>query len=90
VAALTSPSAAAALEGPGEPEDLLLEPLALFKELNATRGSSGFGMGPITWQEMDAFGRVRGFPMAGWEVQLVRQMDEAMLVAAAKQAAPKE
>lgn len=86
MAAQTSPSAAAALEGPGEPDELLTEPLALFNELHASRTSNGFGMNPISWVEIEAYGRVRGLALTGWEVALVRRMDAALMDAVAKRA----
>lgn len=47
-----------------------------FMELCATRHDSN----PITFTEMDAFFRMRGYRPKGWEVDTIRSLDLAWLV----------
>jgi hypothetical protein len=50
-----------------------------FKELHASRCSSGFGPMRITFTEIDAYGRVTGAQFKPWEVEAVRRADRAFM-----------
>lgn len=44
------------------------------------RISAGFaGPNPVGWQDLDAFVRQTGFPLAPWEVEIVEAIDDAFL-----------
>lgn len=68
------------MEGPPIPEGA--EGLwRLFSRLNVTRTSNGFGPNPISYSEIEAMSRTTGIPVSSWEVDVIRQMDMAFLVA---------
>lgn len=50
--------------------------------LDAGRGSSGFGANPLSWAEIEAFGRVHGVQMSGLEIGWLRALDAASIAAA--------
>lgn len=50
-----------------------------FLELHGGRTSNGFGVNPIGWLELDAWSRLTGRRLAGWEVQAIRDLDRAFL-----------
>lgn len=51
-----------------------------FGELSRTRGG-GWGPGPITYLEIDAWARLTSNSPEPWEVALIRKLDTAWLVA---------
>lgn len=46
-----------------------------FLQLHASRGFTGMGPAPITYQDMDSFLRVTGATFEPWEVDVVRRAD---------------
>lgn len=50
----------------------------VFRELHCTR-AGGFGPGPITYTEIEAYMRVMCTPLLPWEIQALRQVDNAYL-----------
>lgn len=54
----------------------------IFLDLNATRGSNGFGPLPIAYSEIEAWSRLRREPVRPFEIDIIRALDEAMLKAA--------
>jgi hypothetical protein len=54
----------------------------IFLDLNATRGSSGFGPLPIAYSEIESWSRLRREPVRSFELDIIRALDEAMLKAA--------
>lgn len=53
-----------------------------FVRLSSARTSAGFGPNPITYTEIDAYCR-RVENLKGWEIEIVRDLDDAFLAAAA-------
>lgn len=51
----------------------------MFNELHACRGSNGFGPNRITYTDIDAFQRVTGTRLKGWELEAIRRADRAYL-----------
>jgi hypothetical protein len=52
---------------------------AVFNELHSARGSNGMGPNQIGFVEIDAYQRVTGIRLAGWEIAAVRLADLAFL-----------
>lgn len=57
----------------------------IFLDLNATRGSNGFGPLPIAYSEIAAWSSLRE-PVRPFELDIIRALDEAMLKAATERA----
>lgn len=60
-----------------------------FLELHRTRPSSGFGSSAITFGEMDAWQRLKRMPFEAWEVDAIRELDDAWLEVTADASATK-
>lgn len=58
-----------------------------FLELNRTRPSSGFGASAIPFAEMDAWQRLKRMPFEAWEVDAIRELDDAWLESQAESTA---
>lgn len=54
-----------------------------FGRLSNRRGSNGFSVCPITWPEIDAFVRNARFPLAGWEIETIEELDDLFRAARA-------
>lgn len=68
----------ALLDAPLLPEGC--EPLwAAFRELHSCRANYGLGPSRITYTDLDAFQRVTGFLLAGWEVAAIHRADAEYL-----------
>lgn len=50
-----------------------------FLELDAARGSSGFGPSPIGYSEIEAWARLTGRLLLPWEVLTLRHLDACRL-----------
>jgi hypothetical protein len=50
-----------------------------FLELHGSRGSTGWGAARITFQDMKAWGDLRGTHLQPWEIDLVRKCDDLWL-----------
>jgi hypothetical protein len=50
---------------------------AIFVRLSGRRGSSGSG--PITYLEIDAFQRITGTRLNGWEIEMIEALDRCYL-----------
>ena len=50
-----------------------------FLQLNSQRPSNGFGMNPITNQDMWFFFQLEGIEPESWELNLIRQFDRVVL-----------
>lgn len=46
-----------------------------FLELHSSRGFTGYGPAPITYQDIDCFLRVTGGELEAWEVDAIRRAD---------------
>lgn len=55
-----------------------------FRELDAARGSSGFGANPIAFVEIDAWARLTMRSPTPWDVRVLKQLDIAYLNAQAR------
>lgn len=55
----------------------------IFTDLNRTRGG-GMGPAPISYQEIDAWSRLRGEPVRPFELDILRALDMAWLEVAAE------
>lgn len=65
-------------DAPGlEPE--LVRLWAIWRELDRTR-SSGFGVNPISYLEIEAFCRITGEQLEPWEARAVRAVDDAYVI----------
>lgn len=51
----------------------------MFLDLSRTRGSSGFGINPITYLEIDAYNRLMQLQLSPEEIYLLRVADETAL-----------
>ena len=56
-----------------------------FLQLNSQRTSNGFGLNPITNQDMWFFFQLEGIEPEPWELNLIRQFDRVALEVAYKQ-----
>lgn len=59
-----------------------------FHRIRRRRGGNGFGPSPIEWADIDAFVRLSGVRLAGWEVEVIEALDEVWLVGFAQSASP--
>lgn len=50
-----------------------------FIRLHSARGSTGFGMNPISYSEMTAFFALRGERPSQWELETIRVLDRAAM-----------
>lgn len=50
-----------------------------FQRLARRRSSSGFGVNPISWGDIDAFCRFNSSTFTPWEIQLIEDLDEIYL-----------
>lgn len=55
-----------------------------FLDLSVARGSTGFGPARISWLDLDAYQRVLGFRLSGWQIEAIRKADTAFMVQASK------
>jgi hypothetical protein len=55
-----------------------------FLDLNATRGSNGFGANPIAASEIESWSRLRREPVRPFELDMLRALDVAFLKAASE------
>jgi len=56
-----------------------------FLQLNSQRTSNGFGLNPITNQDMWFFFQLEGIEPDPWELNLIRQFDRVVLEVYSKQ-----
>jgi hypothetical protein len=47
--------------------------------------SSGFGVSAIAWADVDAYMRLRGIKPMWWEVNLIRELDDAFIKSRAEE-----
>ena len=59
--------------------DLLTHVWQAFVELHNARPAGGMGPGPLTYETIEAYMRVTGNRLAGWEVGAVKRVDHAWL-----------
>ncbi len=52
---------------------------SIFLDLNATRGSNGWGPNPISYSEIEAWSRLHREPVRQHELDILRAMDAAYL-----------
>jgi len=72
-----------ALEGPECP-DVLRHLMEWFLELSSARGSSGFGINPIGYPDIEAWSRLTGARPSPYEVECLLALDRAFLQARAE------
>lgn len=60
-----------------------------FLELSDARGSAGFGPAPLSWQEIEAWSRLKRRPLSAWQVDVFKRLDRLFLTHQAKQLQPK-
>jgi hypothetical protein len=51
----------------------------IFNELHSCRGNYGFGPCKISFVDLDAWQRVTGVRLLGWEVDAIRRADKAFI-----------
>jgi hypothetical protein len=56
-----------------------------FLRLSAHRQSAGFGPGPITWPDLDAFCRMTRTRLVPWEVEMIEDLDSLWLAEKARE-----
>lgn len=59
---------------------------SIFLDLNAARGSNGWGPNPISFREIEAWAWLNREPVRPWELQILRAMDAAYLDNASQRA----
>lgn len=59
----------------------------IFCELHRCRGSTGYGPAPITLHDIEAWSRLIGGSLEGWEIKALLEIDGAFLAFAAQEAA---
>lgn len=52
-----------------------------FQRLRRRSGGAGLGPAPLTLAEIEAFQRLAGLRLAPWEVELLEDLDDALLAA---------
>ena len=57
-----------------------------FMELNESRSSSGFGLNPITYSDIDAYFRLQKIVPEKWEIDTIKRLDREVLSIYAKKA----
>lgn len=57
-----------------------------FMELNEARSSSGFGLNPITYSDIDAYFRLQNIIPEKWEIDTIKRLDREVLSIYAKKA----
>lgn len=50
-----------------------------FLDLHNTRSSTGFGVNPITYQEIKAYSSIMGIQLDEWEVRVIKRLDHIAL-----------
>jgi len=55
-----------------------------FTALSAARGSNGFGPSRLSWADLDAYQRVKGFRFSPWEVEALTRADLAFMAEMSK------
>lgn len=48
-----------------------------YKDLARGRGSSGFGLSPLSWSDIDAWCRLTGVTLERWELEVLKRIDSA-------------
>lgn len=51
----------------------------IYHRLRRRIGAGFAAPNPVSWQDIDAFVRQIGFPMAPWEVEIIEAIDDAFL-----------
>lgn len=57
-----------------------------FVKLNQRRGSSGFGVNPISLQDIHAYSNLYSIVLEPWEIDLICAFDNEVLISHSKQA----
>lgn len=57
---------------------------SIYWRLRRRNGGNGFGVTPISWQEIDAYLRHARIVLAPWEVSIIEDLDDAYLASKAK------
>lgn len=57
-----------------------------FMELNEARSSSGFGLNPITYSDIEAYFRLQKIVPEKWEIDTIKRLDREVLSIYAKKA----
>lgn len=71
------------LDAPPLPE-ALAHVWGWFAELSNARGAGAFTLNPISFPDMESWGRLSGNRPTAFEVQLLRRLDEVFLVEVSK------
>lgn len=50
-----------------------------FRRMRRRHGGNGLGLGPISWGDIDAYDRLSGMRLAGWEVAVIERLDDLFL-----------
>lgn len=69
----------------GELPDCLAHVWNWFLQLNSQRTSNGFGVNPITNQDMWFFFQLEGIEPESWELDLIRRFDRVALECSSEQ-----
>lgn len=70
------------LEGPEEPPAGLEYLWGWYTDLDRGRQPGLSGPGPLAWQEIESWARLRGLRPRNWELDVLRLLDHAYLTAA--------
>lgn len=58
----------------------------VYQRLRRRAAAGGFGPGPVSWSDIDAFTRHSCFVLAPWEIEVIEEIDDLYLVEAARSA----
>lgn len=51
----------------------------MFIDLHSSRGSNGFGINPISYQEIKAYSDLYSLPLDIWEIELIKGIDRVYM-----------
>lgn len=60
----------------------------IFWRIRRRKGSNGFSVSPIEWQDIDAFTRHSRMPLIPWEVEVIEDLDDLYLRASQPESVP--
>lgn len=56
-----------------------------FVRIRRRNAGNGFGATPVTWADLDAYSRLSGMRLLPWEIEIIEQLDDALLASLREQ-----
>lgn len=56
-----------------------------FVRIRRRNAGKGFGATPVTWADLDAYSRLSGMRLLPWEIEIIEQLDDALLASLREQ-----